>query len=202
MALKQSHEGKTNGTPNSVCTIDVPVITFKQLWDNYVTGNPLPDPTHIFENQCAIRMSATLHKVGIQMKSFSQKVIKPAAGQKEIGRALLNGLPVATRASEMAQWLRLKPFCGLPSKPEDITGHDWQDKVKGRTGIIMFDGYWHVEGQAANVLTGGHIDLWNKDRLTPGWASFVRFTLGFNSARVFDLSDLGNAKQILFWAVR
>ena len=40
----------------------------------------------------------------------------------------------------------LQPFCGLPKKPEDITGKDWKSKDKGRTGIIMFHAYWTRDG--------------------------------------------------------
>lgn len=55
---------QTNTIPDSVCTIDIQPITVAQLWDNYVTDHPVNDPT--YSNQCAIRMSYTLHKVGVK----------------------------------------------------------------------------------------------------------------------------------------
>lgn len=91
------------------------------------------------------------------MKTFSQTTVKPAPGRQTLGRIMIDGLPVATRADEMAVWLKQYPFCGL-GKPEDITGRDWKKKVYGRTGILAFSNYW------GKNKSGGHIDLWNKNR--------------------------------------
>lgn len=60
-AVKQKHQVHTNTTKDSVCKVDVPPIKFAQLWDNYVTGDPYDDPSGTHSNQCAIRLSATLH---------------------------------------------------------------------------------------------------------------------------------------------
>lgn len=129
----------TNSTPGSVKEVQLKAITFQGLWDNYPSGDPYKNPE--YKDQCAIRMSVTLHRVGIKMKSFSAKLVRPVAGQKSIGRILLDGLPTATRADELGEWLKLRPIAGLPM-PEDVTGDDWASKVKGRTGIIMFRNYW------------------------------------------------------------
>jgi hypothetical protein len=93
----------TNSTPNSVKDVALTALTFQDLWDNYVTGNPYDDPSGQYKNQCAIRMSATFHSVGIEMKSFSQKLVKPMAGKQTLGRILLNGKSTATRARELAE---------------------------------------------------------------------------------------------------
>ena len=72
--IKQSAQVKTNTTPGSVCKIDVPAVKFSDLWDSYVTGNPYKENGEVppnFKNQCAIRLSVTLHKVGIEMKSVT-----------------------------------------------------------------------------------------------------------------------------------
>jgi hypothetical protein len=216
--LVQQARVRTNTIKDSVCKIDVPVVKFTDLWDNYVTGTPYRDPKTGaappgFDNQCALRMSATFHKVGVRMLSFSPKTVKPAPGLKNLGVVKLDGLPGATRAYELGQWLRLQPFCGLPQKPEDITGKEWEAQVKGRTGIIMFHAYWtRDEEQSANA-TGGHIDLWNGSRLTisgfaDAWATIGRY-LGRRSFRqgatvLPDLaySDLGGSRLILFWEVK
>ncbi len=203
--LVQQVKVKTNATPGSICQVDMPAVKFSDLWGNYVTGNPYEDSSGQYTNQCAIRMSATFHKIGIAMRSFSEKSIKPMAGKKTIGRILLDGKPTATRAQELGEWLKLVPFCGLPPKPENITGKDWEAKVKGRTGIIMFDGYWARVVETA--ASGGHIDLWNGSRLTNNGAigaleTFSRFTLGINNPWVPFYSDLRNAKVILFFSVK
>lgn len=212
-ALKQKQRVHTNTMKDSVCKVDVPPIKFAQLWENYVTGNPYDDPSGTHPNQCAIRMSATLHRVGIEMKSFSQNTVKPAPGKATLGRILLDGKPTATRANEMAAWLKLQPFCGLPNKPENITGKEWESKVKGRTGIIFFDGYWTRAGESAETASGGHIDLWNGTRLTissavDGFATVGRylgirsFRQGANFASELSYSDLNKAKTILFWEIQ
>lgn len=199
----------TNSTPNSTLKLDVEPITFQQLWDNYVTGNPHVDETGAYANQCAIRMSATLHRVGIEMKSFSAKVVRPSPGKPSIGRILLNGKPTATRADEMAAWLSLKPFAGLPAKPESITGTDWEVKVRDRTGIIAFLGYWTRDGESDDSASGGHIDLWNGSRLTISSPlnsiATIGRRLGFNSIASglrFGYSDLRRSKEILFWEIK
>ena len=97
------------------------------------------------------------------------------------------------------------PFCGLPTKPEAITGRDWQPKINGRTGIAFFRDYWARDGEVSHA-SGDHIDLWNGSRLTisgvrGAFQSFARFTLGAASVPVL-YSDLGLAKEILFWEVK
>lgn len=109
--------------------------------------------------------------------------------------------PAAIRAEELAAWLRRQPFCGLPTQPLTITGQDWQQKIKGKTGIIFFKDYWARDGEISHA-SGDHIDLWNKDRLTPSLSSFLRFTLGLQSIGWLSVSDLGKAKEILFWEVK
>lgn len=132
---------RTDSTPGSVKEVPLHAIVFQELWGNYPSGDPYGNPA--YRNQCAIRMSVTFHRVGIGMKSFSGKPVHPLSGQKTIGRIFLDGQPTATRADELGEWLKLQPFAGL-SKAEDVTGADWESKVKGRTGIIQFSRYWEI----------------------------------------------------------
>ncbi|CAB3968779.1 hypothetical protein BCO9919_03417 [Burkholderia cenocepacia] len=202
---------RTNSTPLSEKTVQLKALTFQQLWNAYPKEDPYDDPTGEYQNQCAIRMSVTFHAIGSSMKSFSQKVLKPMPGKQTLGRLVLNGKATATRAYELAEWLKLRPFLGV-GKPENITGQDWQNKIKGRTGIIYFFGYWRQEGDSADALSGGHIDLWNKDTLTPSAVSFWRFRIGVPSMinpldylrgrRGNWYSDLADSKEILFWEVK
>ncbi|AOK63532.1 hypothetical protein WM29_30180 [Burkholderia ubonensis] len=196
----------TNTKNGSQKEVPVTAITFKELWDNYPSGNPYDDPA--YTNQCAIRISVMLHRVGVGMKSFSQKTVKPMSGSSTIGRILLDGKPTATRADELGEWLQLQPFAGLP-KAENITGADWESKVKGRTGIIQFSRYWTRDGEATANASGGHIDLWNGSRLTvssaPDAVATYSRVLGLHSlfpGTSFGWSDLRNSKQILFWEIK
>jgi hypothetical protein len=199
---------KTNSTKDSIKEVNLKTISFQELWDSYVTGSPykvngkVPDG---FDNQCAIRMSATFHKAGVDMKSFSSKVVKPENGEQSIGRILLDGKPTATRANELRQWLMLHPIPGI-HKSEDVTGTDWESKVKGRTGIIAFEGYWQRDSDSKGDTSGGHIDLWNGSRLTNNGAlgtveTFFRFTVGLNNGGFF-YSDLRKSKKITFMEVK
>lgn len=210
--LVQQARVRTNTIKDSVCKIDVPVVKFSDLWENYVTGDPFkpaPDDKADYSSQCALRMSATFRKVGIKMLSFSQKTVKPMPGAKALGRVIMDGSPAAVRAYELGEWLKLQPFCGLPKQSEDITGKDWESKVKGRTGVIMFYAYWTHDGQSTANASGGHIDLWNGSRLTisgflDGFATVGR-RIGINSLAAgtrFGYSDLRNSKLILFWEVK
>lgn len=202
---------RTNNTPLSQKDVALKVLTFQELWRAYPTKDPYDDPTGEYENQCSIRMSVTFHSIGSDMKSFSQKVLEPMPGKRTLGRLILNGKATATRAYELAAWLKLRPFLGL-GKPENITGQDWQDRIKGRTGIIYFFGYWRQDGDPADALSGGHIDLWNNDTLTPSAVSFWRFRIGvrrminpvdyLRGRRGNWYSDLADSKEILFWEVK
>lgn len=188
----------TNATPNSIKEVQLKVVTFQELWENYPSGNPYDNPA--YSDQCAIRMSVTLHRVGIEMKSFSSKLVKPLSGQPSIGRIILpaDGKVTATRANELGEWLKLQPFAGL-GKAENITGRDWVGKVKGRTGIIIFDGYWTRDGEVAGNASGGHIDLWNGEKLT-GFGTGLRVSLNIVVPGIW--SDFRNSKTILFFPVK
>ncbi|MEN2470239.1 type VI secretion system amidase effector protein Tae4 [Burkholderia sp. GS2Y] len=197
---------RTNDTPKSKKSVQLKALSFQELWNAYPKKAPYDDPTGEYENQCAIRMSVTFHGVGSDMKSFSQNVLKPMPGKRTLGRLILGGKATATRAYELAEWLKLRPFLGL-GNPENITGPDWQTKIKNRTGIIYFFGYWRQDGDSADALSGGHIDLWNKDTLTPSVVSFLRFRIGMSQFRNpltngNWFSDLANSKEILFWEVK
>ncbi|MBH9663848.1 type VI secretion system amidase effector protein Tae4 [Burkholderia multivorans] len=202
---------RTNDTPNSKQSVQLQALSFQALWNAYPKKDPYDDPTGEYANQCAIRMSVAFHGIGSDMKSFSQNVLRPMPGKKTLGRLLVGGKATATRAYELAEWLKLRPFLGL-GKPESITGSDWQVKIKNRTGIIYFFGYWRQDGDSADSLSGGHIDLWNKDTLTPSLVSFLRFRVGMSQFRSLHsyltgsddnwFSDLSNSKEILFWEVK
>lgn len=185
----------TNKTKGSVEPAPQKVVTFAELWDAYPsdshpykdpkTGEPPPN----FDNQCAIRLSVALHNVGVEMKSFNGK-----------GKIRLDGKNTAVLAAEMADWLKVKQFPGL-GRPELITGQDWKEKVKNRTGIIAFKDYWIRHGQSRP--TGGHIDLWNGSRTTitmnaDSIGAVVGRYIGIDSiSRLY--SNLGGAREILFF---
>jgi hypothetical protein len=201
--LVQQARVRTNTTPGSICKIEMESVKFADLWSNYVTGEPYRDPKTGkvppgYENQCAIRMSATLHKVGVEMKSFTAASVDVKPG-KVIGRILLDGKFASTRADELASWLKRLPFCGLPPKPENVTGEEWEKKVRGRTGIVFFGGYWTRDGESQSSASGGHIDLWNGEKMT-GFGTGLRARWSIVIPGFW--SDLRKAKTILFFQIQ
>jgi hypothetical protein len=119
---------RTNTIKDSVCSIQVEPLKFKDLWGNYPSSPPYIDPKTGkppagYSNQCAIKVSVAIHGSGIEMKSFTSKVI--GVDSKHFSMATINGKNTAALASQLAMWLKLQPFCGLPQKPEIITNQDW-----------------------------------------------------------------------------
>nr|WP_257031741.1 type VI secretion system amidase effector protein Tae4 [Paraburkholderia bryophila] len=99
-------------------------------------------------------------------------------------------------------------LCGVP-RAENITGRDWESKVKGRRGIIQFSRYWTRGGESQADASGGHIDLWNGSRLTISGAANAVATISrmlgrqaFRPGSTLGWSDLGRSKTILFWEIK
>jgi hypothetical protein len=187
---------QTNSTPNSIKVVQLKAVSFQELWENYPSGDPYDNPA--YTNQCAIRLSVAFHRAGIDMKSFSSKLVKPRLGQASIGRIILDGKVTSTRANELGEWLKLQPIAGL-GRAEDITGSDWLSKVKNRTGVIMFDGYWTRDGESETNASGGHIDLWNGEKLT-GFGTGMRVSWNIVIPGIW--SDFRRSKTILFFPVK
>lgn len=68
-ALVQQARIRTNSTKDSVCKINVEVVTFAKLWEGYPSDPPYTDPKTGkpppgYSNQCAIKVSVAIHKAG------------------------------------------------------------------------------------------------------------------------------------------
>ncbi|PTT84529.1 hypothetical protein DBR42_15020 [Pelomonas sp. HMWF004] len=170
------------------------VITFRKLWENYPSSHPYVDSKGNtpkgFENQCAIKVSAALIGAGQALERYQGATVT-------VGSARM-----AIRAEELAAWLRSNAPLVLRQQHMPITGKDWQDKIKDKTGVVFFQDYWLRPGE--KQPTGDHIDLWNGSRLTASGleglaVTALRFGLGINSGPGF--SDLGKAKRIEFWGI-
>lgn len=201
--LVQQVKVRTNTTKDSVCKIDAPAVKFADLWRGYPGGNPCDgndkNGNLAFSDQCAIRLGVALKNVGVTFKSYPFK-----------GKCWFSGHEDhILRAEQLANWLKLQPFVGC-TKVADIKGENWQEKIKGRTGIIFFGNYWRRTNSAGVEEfnpSGDHIDLWNGEKLTTGsgglrgrLTTFSRFTLGIGSG--IGYSDLGKATQIFFWEIK
>jgi len=169
-------------------------LRFQTLWQNYPNNDPCINPKtgkRAYDDQCAIRLGLSLQKSGVDFSKFP-------GPRCEFG-ARGNGMVL--RAEELANWLRSIPFRGCPVA-QSHAGKNFQASIAGRTGIVFFKDYWLRSGE--RHPTGDHIDLWNRDCLTPSFTTFLRFSLGI-SRMPSPLgpgnyySDLSNASQVLFW---
>ena len=186
---------------------------FADLWAGYPSGHPSSErwPDDVIErgvivarkgelkypDQCSLKVSAALHAAGVDMRGYAGAY------------TMLGGKKGALRAAELAAWLSKQAFC-MGAAPElRATGADWQQKVAGKTGIIYFANYWRRAGETAP--TGDHIDLWNRDSLSPSLESFFRFRLGIDHiANPLErlrgrpgnwYSNLDAATEIVMWQI-
>jgi hypothetical protein len=80
---------------------------------------------------------------------------------------------------------------------------------EGSTGIIAFRNYW-ARSLKEKDPSGGHIDLWNGNRLTissgEGLLGVIGRGIGVHSAHfpgtTYGYSDLRKATEILFWEIK
>ncbi len=187
-ALVQSAKIRTNTTKGSVCKVNAQAVKFADLWAAYPSSDPCDakdkDGTKLFKNQCAIRVSYALKKVGVTFTSYPSKRtcwVHPNEAH-------------CLAAAELADWLELQPFVGC-RKSEIITSEAYRDKILGRTGIVCFENYY-----APSEGSGGdHIDLWNGSRMTD-LSSGLRTRFGF--VIPFGVwSDLRKAEKIRFFPI-
>lgn len=185
--LKQHASVKTNTTKESVCKIDAPVIKFSDLWAAYEKGRVCDAKDEngklLFSNQCAIRVSHALKKLGVTFKSYPTKRkcwVHPAEDH-------------CLAAAELANWLEKQPFLGC-RKVENVTGEAWRDAVENRTGIICFEDYYPASGGSG----GDHIDLWNGSRMTD-LSSGLRTRFGIILPTIWH--DLRKSRKIRFFPI-
>lgn len=178
-----------------------PPLGFQALWANYPSQDPCVNPVtrkKAYDDQCAIRLGMALQKSGVSFARFPGP--RCEFGPKGNGMVL--------RAEELATWLQSRPFLGCPAA-QVLPGKGFQKFLAGRTGIAFFEDYW-FRAENKKYPTGDHIDLWKRDRLTPSFETFARFSLGisrmpslnpFAPASQSWWSDLENSRTVKFWAL-
>lgn len=182
-------------------------VPFATLWKNYPKDPPCVDrngdPPRGWDNQCAVRVGTALQLSGVSFDSF------PAGNRCPTGPA--TGGMIGS-AQKLASWLEQKPRFQRCGPREVVPSKVWEETLAGRTGIIFFRDYWRRRGESRGTGSGDHIDLWNRDTLTPSLTSFLRFTVGISRfpnlnpmTRSADnenwYSDLSGAAAIWFWNV-
>lgn len=154
---------------------------FQEIWSNHpnIKGDaPILDKK-VYENQCAVNLSAALIRSHIPLTGFHGAL----SWQKE-------GAQYAIRAQELANWLKTT-FPRIPRRFEAVPPKEFSSKLSRKHGIIFFRNYWGPGAQ------GDHIDLWNGTRLTH-WSSWVRIQLHISGG---PWSDYRKAESIWFWGI-
>lgn len=155
-----------------------PAVKFNTLWQQHPTvrGNQTPCVTRegapAYKDQCAIRMGVCFEQAGLSLSSY--KGTRCDLHRKH-----------TLRVEEFCKWLSSSPYRGWP-KVESMRGPDFQRKLRGRTGIVVFLNYYGAGNR------GDHIDLWNGSRLS-AWITGIRLSLG--------LHRYDQAERVLFWAI-
>ena len=190
----------TNNRKGSILEVVLEKVTFKELWDKY----PSKSLQHVnaktkkdeFGNHCAINVSESLYLNNIKLKSFG--------GVKCYHKCPTGKNIHAIRAQELANWLKKRPFAGC-TKPIELKGNEFREKLNGKTGIVFFKDYWQRNGETGDARTGDHIDLWDGrgiDKLASQniFEDFFTNTLGGYIDGVY--SDKNKSKQVLFWEIK
>ncbi|WP_374436634.1 T6SS effector amidase Tae4 family protein [Inhella sp.] len=173
-------------------------IRFDSLWDHHPVsgGKPRLFPTSVYENQCAINVSAALIGAGLSLRGFpGAKSGKPA-----------DKVRYALRAEELANWLAGNPG-GLPFGVRRYRADEIFDKRRKKyllqlpefrrdRGIVFFKDYWN---RSVADRSGDHIDLFDGDGMTGG-GSYLRLQWGVSS-ETLGWSDYYRSAQIWFWSV-
>ncbi len=164
------------------------MVKFETLWDNYPEDDPCDaknkEGEKLFGNQCAIRLSHSMKKSGVSFNTFPKK--RKCWVHSSSDHILA--------AAELADWIQKSNIPNL-NTTEDISGHNWRERVLNRTGIICFEDYYlRSDGSG-----GDHIDLWDGNSMT-GIGSYLRAR--FNIVIPSFWSDLSKSKKIRFFPIK
>jgi len=179
-------------------------VSFNTLWDNYpghhIDHTNPKNKKECYDNQCAIELSEALLKSGISLKGFKGSTCENCSLKEKH----------ALSAEQLADWL-LKNWktVGGVSNPMMLTGATYEEAVKGKTGIIFFQDYWHRTTDKEGQRTGDHIDLWNTNTLGSmtgfmgrTFRTWFRRNFPTFTEHSFSVSDLTKSKVVIFWEIK
>lgn len=168
--------------------------SFDTLWAQYPRDGSLEakcvlDRGKPFDDYCAIKLSECLIRSGVPLHDFRGRKCWSHAGEKH---TLL--------AQELANHLLISLPAGF-GKMEKVPPADFQDKLKGRNGVVFFKDYWRRGSGSAKESegnrSGDHIDLWKGNQITS--SGMIRRSI----AEFFGLvSDLNQSREVWFWEIK
>lgn len=166
--------------------------SFEKIWNSYPTKetisssctNKQPDSNRPFTDYCAIMLSESFHRAGVDISLLKGNRCWSHGGKKHL---LL--------AEDLAEGLRKKSPPGFGNFQKVVPG-SFQSILNGKTGVVFFKDYWQRGSERFANRSGDHIDLWNKSKITSSsmlYRSVVEW-FGF-------VSDLNKSREIWFWEV-
>lgn len=195
---------KTNNKPGSKKDVELKTLTFDELWEAYpsdIKHINTETKKDIYNDHCAIKVSDSLYTCGVLLKSFkgTRCWYCPAGKDKHIH---------AIRAQELNDYLETKPFANCPDAIK-LTGGNFRNEIKNKTGIIFFKDYWLRSGESEP--TGDHIDLWKNGQLASENAVSSFFRVNFPDAieattdaipGIERATSLLKSKEVSFWEIK
>ncbi|HWY33913.1 MAG TPA: T6SS effector amidase Tae4 family protein, partial [Nitrosopumilaceae archaeon] len=178
-------------------------INFETLWNNY-PGHHIdhlspPNNKELYHDQCAIELSEALIKSGIHLNGYKGATCKNCSLKEKH----------ALNAQQLANFLLHGAKIDGMASPKILTGANYESYVKGKTGIIYFEDYWHRDSDKKGERTGDHIDLWNQNALgsMTGYAgrtlnTWFRRNFPTFSENHLGMSDLTKSKRVIFWEIK
>jgi RHS repeat-associated protein len=192
------HEESENENDNQGPASGQP-ISFLSLWNNYpsehIKHTDNKTKKELYENQCAILLGEALLASGIKLKGYSGSTCRDCSKNEQH--------PLS--AEQLANWLQHAHIKGL-TKGKELTGANYYEYVKGKTGIIYFQDYWPRPGESRDKgpRTGDHIDLWNENKLASLGLTltFLRRNIPGLFEHFFDTSDYSRSVKVIFWEIK
>jgi hypothetical protein len=143
------------------------VGNFQTMWNNHPlspTNGAVHYPCNnggapLHNMQCFVRLCEALHLSGVSFKGCWGSSCQLHGADHAHHFSNPYDFPTWSWANGKAYVWEAKP----PFSPEPMPGLAAFKFVEGRQGIILFTHYFSVKGQTS--MWGGHIDLWNKDRM-------------------------------------
>jgi hypothetical protein len=178
-----------------------PNVPFSSLWDKHPLRNPNykapaytdpkdktgmhqrrshPCPINGFE-QCMVRVCTALTEAGVSLNGLTGWHC-PGAGSLHKHHFV--------QPYDFPKWQRSSFYVweAKPHQPEPMPGMAAWAFMLGRKGVVLFQNYFTNFGS----MTGGHIDLWNTERMGNNWSAT-------NPNMGEGLSAFFRSQKIYFW---
>jgi hypothetical protein len=171
-------------TENAKRLVLQPPVPFAKLWSNRTADDIAIDhPCSLpIRNQCMIRFSTALTRSGVSLNGL--------AGSKCGGAGSIHASHF-TNPYDFINWKTSGSYswtANPPLQPEPMPGLAAWPFMESKKGVVLFMNYFAVDG----AMWGGHIDLWNQDRMGNNYHAM-------EPEKGQGLGAFFRARKIFFW---